>query len=381
MATTANAGQAQAQVALAPFRAGTQWTLTTDGYTNSTALGSSTTDLPDYTPSPNNYLRGLYLSVQATGSNGSGNTVAYSGDGPLNVFSSVTFQDANSKPIVGPVDSYTLAVVNKYGGYMATGDPRASANYAASTGTGTTAGSFTFVLFVPVEVVQRGFGALQNQSSDSTFTLKLTLNTTGNVFNNGTSAAPSSSCTVKTVIHESGWWKGNTSGAAQTPPAAGTTQYWTRGTYNSLNGSQQIQISQGLGYPIRGLAFINYDVSANTRATGQTDFPDPAQLIYKGTSYWNVSKLMWDEAMSRNYGFTSTTFDTANGLENGVFALFNFMQDIDKSPGNETAIGYLNTNQGDLHQFIGSFSGNSKMYVLANYVATVGAYSSVQGKV
>ena len=376
MATTTQSGQAQAPVALAPFRTGTQRTLSSDGYTNSTTPGGSAVDIPDYTPSPNNFLRGLWIQSQCTTSANAA-TVVFAGDGPFNVYSSITFQDANSKPIVGPFDGYTLMVVNKFGGYHNNPDPRASAIYSAVAGSGSTGGSFNFVLYVPVEVVSRGFGSLQNQSSDSTFTLKMTINTSANVY--GT--APTTLAPVVTKVFEDGWWKGNVAGSSPTPPASGSTQYWTRGTYNALNGAQQVQISQGLGYPIRGLMFINYDVSANTRAAGQTDFPDPIQLVYKGTSYWNVSKNVWDDQMSRAFGYFQTTFDTANGLENGVFVHFNYMSDLDKAPGNEAGLGYLNTNQGDLHQLIGSFNGNSKLFVVANYVATVGSYQQIQGKI
>src|SRR5580658_4483531 len=95
----------QTQAQLAPFRSGTQRTLSSDGYTVTCQPGSSTTDLADYTPSPNNQLSGIWIYATATAS-GNSATVAFAGDGPLNFFSAVTFQDANEKPIIGPFDSY-----------------------------------------------------------------------------------------------------------------------------------------------------------------------------------------------------------------------------------------------------------------------------------
>jgi hypothetical protein len=375
--TSAPASKQAAPVALAPFRAGTQPTLVSDGYSNSTALTTTTTTLPVYTPSPNNEIRGLYIQSVCTAVNTSSDTVAFNGDMPFSAYSTIVFQDANQKPIVGPLSGYELMIVNKFGGYQHSGDPRASAIYSATVGSGTTGGSWTFVLYVPVEVNLRAFGALQNQSSDSTFSLQLTLNTTANVY----SVAPVTSATVVTTIYPAGWWKGNVAGTSATPPASGTTQYWTIGSYSSLNGSVQQQLSQGLGYCLRNMAFLNYDVSAGTRATGNTDFPATTQLLYKGTSYFNISKTMWQDMMSRAYGLTSVTADTANGLENGVFVIPWFMQDISEKPGNELGLGYLQTNQGDLHQFLGTFSASSNLYFLCNYVAVVGAYSAIQGKV
>jgi len=363
-------GSKQAPAQLAPFRSGTQRTLSQDGYVNSTQPGASATLLPDYNPSPNNYLAGLWIYVSAPAS-GNSATVVFAGDGPLNVFSTVVFQDANQKPIVGPFDSYTLADVNKFGGYQNLGDPRASSQYQAITGSGSTAGTFQFVLYVPVQAVNRdGLGSLQNQSSSSTFTLQLTLNTSGNIY----STAPSTVPTVTTKIYEDGWWKSNKAGASSTPPKAGSTQYWTRGTYNSLSGSEQFQVSQGLGYPVRMYMLLDYNTasSPNTRANGDSDFPDPFQVIFKGTSYWNVGKVFWKDQMSRWYGYYSTTADSANGLENGVF-IIPFHLSFTNVPGDELPHAYLSTNQGDLNQFIGTWSNTDKLYVVANYVAFVGA--------
>lgn len=375
MATTAAPpqGGSQAQApALAPFRAGSQRTLSSDGYTNTTTPGASATDLPDYTPSPNNFLAGLWLVSSATAS-GNSATVVFSGDGPLNAYT-ITFQDANEKPIIGPFDTYTLACINKFGGYDAKGDPRASSQYVATAGSGSTGGTFAWVLYVPIQAIQRdGLGSLQNQSSASTFTLKLTLAASATIY----STAPTTVPAVTTKIYEDGWWKSNKAGADPEPPRAGSTQYWVRGSYNALSGAEQFQVSQGLGYPIRQYLLINYNTSSspNTRANGDADFPDPFQVIFKGTSWWNVSKTLWKDQMSRWYGYTSTTADTANGLENGVYVL-PFNRSFTNSIGDELAYAYLSTNQGDLNQFIGSWANTDKLYVVANYMAFVGGQPS-----
>jgi hypothetical protein len=362
-ATASKAGASQ-PAPLARFRSGTQRTLSSDGYVNSTTPGAAATDLPIYNPSANNYIRGIWITSQCTTS-GNAATTAFNGDMPLGCYSTVTFMDANEKPICGPFDSYTLAMVSKFGGYQNLGDPRASAVFTAVTGSGATGGSFTQVLYVPIEVnVRDGFGSLQNQSTGSTFQLKLTLAASTAIY----ATAPTTLAPVVTKIFEDGWWKGNQAGVAAQPPQAGSTQYWTRGTYNALNGAQQIQVSQGLGYPIRLYMLLNYDVAGNTRSAGDGFFPDPFQLIFKGTSEWNLSKLAWQDQMSRWYFYTSATRDAALGLENGVYIL-PYHISFETSPGAELADAYKKTNQGDLNQFIASWSGNSKLFVVANYVA------------
>jgi hypothetical protein len=368
----AGASGAQAQAAAppsAPFRAGTIRTLNTDGYQNATALGTTATTLPVYQPTPNAYLRGVWIySTAVTATNAA--TVAFAGDGPFNVYQTVVFQDANEKPIVGPFDGYTLMIVAKFGGYQGKGDARASAIYSATTGSGGTAGSWTFVLYVPLEIVSRdALGALQNKSASSAFTLQLTLNTTANVY----TTAPTNAVTVTTVLLEDGWLQPKASDLtgtplSQAPPQLGTTQYWTRGSYNALNGSQQVQLTQGLGYPIRGWLWMNYDAGNLTRATGDADFPTTTQLLFKGTSILNVPKTIWKDQMSRWYGLTSTTADSASGLENGVYVL-PFTVDFTNAPGDELRNSYLGTQQGDSNQMVATFNGSSNLFFVANYVA------------
>jgi hypothetical protein len=369
-ATAEGSNAQQAPPPAAPFRAGTFRTLVSDGYNPSQLIGTTAVQLAPYTPSANSYLRGIWIqSVCVTAGNAA--TVAFAGDGPWIGYQSVTFQDANQKPIVGPFDGYTLMIVNKFGGYLNNGDPRASAIFSAVTGVGAgLGGSWTFVLYVPLEVVMRdSLGALQNKSSSSAFQLLLTINTTANIY----TTPPTTAGTVTTTCFEDGWVQPKSSDLSgtplsQAPPQLGTTQYWTRGTYNALNGSQQIQLNQGLGYPIRNYVAVNYDVATSTRATGDTDFPTIFQLLFKGTSMWNVSKTLWKHQMSVEYDYFSTTPDTANGLENGVYVL-PFCQDFSNQPGDELRNGYLPTQQGDQLQGIASWNGNSNLFWVANYVA------------
>lgn len=372
MAPTATATGSQGQQApppAAPFRAGTIRTLVSDGYQVTTTLGTAQQQLTQYAPTPNAYLRGLWIQSVCTTSGNSAN-VGFNQDAPWNVYSSVTFQDANQKPVVGPFDGYTLFLANKFGGYQFNDDPRASAVFSVVTGTQGTGGSFTHLLYVPLEIDSRDtLGSLQNKSASSAFQLLLTVNTQANIY----STNPTSAGSLVTTVFEDGWLQPkavDSSGTplSQAPPQLGTTQYWTRGSYNALNGSQQIQLTQGLGYPVRSFLAINYDVSANNRSTGDTDFPTTTQFIFRGTSWWNVSKTLWKDQMSRQYGLTSTSADSANGLENGVYTL-PFNTDFGLQDGDEMRNGYLVTQQGDQFQMVATFNGNSNMYWLANYVA------------
>lgn len=354
-----------------PFRAGTFRTLVQDGYQQSVTLNAGTQVMPQYSPTPNAYIRGLWVQAVCVAA-GNSAAVAFQGDAPWIVFQQVVFADANQKPILGPINGYQLMIVNKFGGYFPNPDPRASVVYSATTGTGATGGSFTFILYVPLEIVARdALGALQNKSASSAFQFLLTVNTLASTYSTAPTAAP----TLAVTILEDGWVQPKGADAtgnplAQAPPQLGTTQYWTVGTYNALNGGQQVQLTQGLGYPVRNFVAINYDVSNSTRATGDADFPTVAQFIFRGTTWWNVTKTAWKDQMGRLFDFNNTTADTAWGLENGVYVL-PFDSDFGYFPGSELRTGYLPTQQGDQNQLVATFGGNSNLQWLANYVAPI----------
>lgn len=361
----------QPQLVTRPFRAGTFRTLVQDGYQQSVVLSANTQTLPQYSPTPNAYLRGLWLQVDIVAA-GNAATVAFQPDAPWISLSQIVFADANQKPIVGPLNGYQLLVANKFGGYFNNSDPRAGVTYSVVTGSGGTGGTAHFVLYVPLEVVNRdALGALQNKSASSAFQLLLTANTLTGIYSTAPTAAP----TMTVTVHEDGWVQPKGADAtgnplAQAPPQLGTTQYWTVGTYNALNGSQQVQLTQGLGYPIRKFAAINYDVSAGTRAAGDSDWPLTSQFIFRGTTFWNVTQTTWRDQMGKLYDFNSATADTAWGLENGVY-LLDYSHDFFVGPGAELRTGYLPTQQGDQFQLVAQFRGNSNLQWLANYVAPI----------
>src|ERR1039458_1869933 len=325
MATTTTAAPAQqAAPAPAPFRVGTQNTTNLDGYTQSTTLSTATQQLPVYNPTVNAFLRGVYILAACTAS-GNSAAAAFNGDAPFNVFQTVSFNDTQGKPII-LVDGYRLALINKFGGYHFLGDPRASSAYTTTVGAVGAGGSFSFILYVPLEIVSRdALGAVVNKNQASPLQLVLTVNTLAAVY----STAPTSAPTLQTRIVEDGWWQPKAADAtgqplSQSPPAPNTIAYWLQSTYNALNGSQQVQLTTGLGYPIRNLFLLNYDVSGTTRATGDGYFPDPVELMYKGTILYNIPRIFWKDRMSRLYGtFVSSTTsgvlsgtaDAPNGLE------------------------------------------------------------------
>lgn len=353
-------GKAAAPV-LAPFRAGTQPTYKPSGYTQANALTTTAIELPDYQIGPTNLLRGIDIEVSAVGSNGGSSNVAYNGDMPLGVLSTVNFQDSGGNSIVGSFDSYTIAMAMKYGGY-GYGDPRQSVVYSASTGTGATAGSFNFVLRIPVEFIQRtGAGSLVNQTTQSPLVLSLTLTTSALVF----STAPSASCTVTVTVDLLGYWKGSNAAANPAPKIAGSTQYWNRSSIQALNGAADFYLPQiGMGKSWRTMLWLNYATGA---ARSTTDFPSPLTLNYKGNLLFNMTKNQWQNQMANWFRLTGATADTGPGLDTGVFA-FPFATDFGDRVGAELMLSYLNTEVGDALEVIGSWNASSTLYHVVNFI-------------
>lgn len=374
---TATAPAAQAASALTPFRTGTQPTVKPSGYQQTNVLGATAIPLPDYQIGPTNILRGIAIEVTGTTATNAA-TVAFQGDAPLNIFSTVNFQDSGGNSIIGNFDSYTLSMIMKYGGYASAqlGDPRNSVVYSATTGVGGgLGGSFNFILRIPVEAVARtGLASLQNQTTQSPLTLSLTLTTNALVY----STTPTNPPSVLITVDLLGYWKGNNTAASPSPKAYGTTQYWNRAAIQALNGAMDFQLPNiGFGNPWRNLLLLNYATGA---ARSSADFPTQLTMNWKGNLFRNVDQNFWRDEMARTYELIGATQDTGPGTDTGVFVV-NFNNDFTTTVGAELGLGYLNTNVGDSFEFIGTWNASSTLYAVVNFFGVNGPNSALSGLV
>ena len=349
------------------FRKATQPTIGVSGsYNQSLTMDTATQDYPVWLLPPNNILRGIALEVTATVTGQDTDSVAFNTpDAPLNVFSTVNFTTAGGTSIVGSFDSFTASVVQKYGGYARNADIRSSAAYSTTTGSGGTAGSFTEVFRIPVEIVSRsGFGGLSNTSTEAPLQLNLVLNTSAALY----STAPSVLPTVAVKGTLLGYWAGP-SGRA-TPRNFGTTQFWNQQTYNSLNGAQTytLQAPPGMGNQHRTWVAINRTTAG---ARSSADFPSPLNLTFRGNTLYQLDNLLWVDEMSRVFGYNEAALDSAGGLDTGVFVI-PFDADFTFMPGSETGNGYLLTANGDPIGFNGEWTAACNLYWLVNFLNVVG---------
>lgn len=353
-----------------PFRAGVQ-SMEDLQYDRSLTFTASTQKFQDFTLNGDGYLRGVYILTQCVTA-GNAATVTFAQNGPWTAFDTIVFYDTSGRPIFGPFDGYTTFTVDKWGGYFNQNDPRASPIYSATAGAGATGGSFTFVLYIPLEIVSRdGLGSLVNKNTAVPYRLSMTLAASTTPY--GT--PPTTPGTVRVRCTQDNWWepeaadpKGHPLSSA--PPAVNTTQFWASNNYVLNAGAVPgQQLTTGLGYPIRNLILTLVD-SNNSRAQGNSDWPDPVTFTVEKNQLFQRPILMWQDRIGKAYDLLAGTADGARTLENGVFPIW-FDQDFGAQPGSELRNGYLITRGGQNMLWTGTIGGTGAhtLFTLVNWVA------------
>lgn len=377
---TATAAPAKAAPRPRSFLVGTQPVLEGGDYDQSFVVGANAQACAPWALQATGWLRGLYILITATGVT-VGTTTA---DGPFALFSNIQLNDVNNEAIFGPFDGYTAFLTNKFGGYFNADDPATNATFAYTGGTSTN--NITFMLYIPLEIVNRDpLGPVASVNNTASLTVVWALNPIANVFTTVTGTL-----TARIRGTQDFYWEPRKQDAmgnpiSGEPPASGTTQYWTQGSVSGLGGTVNQQLITGLGYPFRTYLLMLRG-SDTTRATGETNWPDPMIGIKFEANFLlsNLPKVVWLAIMSKMYGYTNGTADargagTLPGHENGVYAL-NYNADFFKrTPGGETRRGYLVTSPGSNFIFNGAIGSTANSLLsIVNYVAPGGGSSARQ---
>lgn len=330
--------------------------------------------------SPSGWLRGAWLDFSMSVSGNVTNSVSYSKDNPFSVIQKGTLYDLGGEVVV-QVTGYQWMLLNKYGGYFNVGDPRGDMGYTATTGTGGTAGTFHFVLYLPLEIIGRSaLGVVQNESKPG-WRLEIYVDSQANTYNQ----VPSVQGTLRvrgylasyTDTQPAGYVSGNTIRPfSQTPPLPGTLQYWkVEGATLIAAGASKYDLTNGIGFPIRNVFYLFYDASTSTRATGDGDIPDPFVLMLGNLQLYNRSLATYHAETGRDFGFygtfagTANTNDNAFARENGVLPFYRTLDFVD-TPGNEYGYKYWATNVNTLLRLQGSFAAQTNLFAMVNWIQT-----------
>lgn len=363
------ADKGKAAPAVRAFRVGVQ-SHEEINYDITTTMGASTQDLAVLNIPPAGFLRGAFLLVESNASPNTNAATTFAANGPFNAIDTITLEDVNSAPIVGPLNGFDLYLINKYGGYAFVDDPRSSPIYLATTGSSAAGGAFAFALRIPVELVDRdALGALPNKSGTAMFKVRIRLAATATIYG----VAPNSTLTVRVRIQQVDWWDPDPTDLkgrplAQNPPAVQTTQYWSKAAY-AVSAGDMRQQHERVGYLIRNLIGVLYDTS-NSRTQGDADWPDPFTIQFEANILFTRLRTLWRHYIAKDYGYTGATPDTAASRDYGVYPI-PFNMDFCHKPGWETRRGYLPTSSAARLEFQGTIGGSGAhtLVLLTNDVA------------
>lgn len=337
-----------------------------DDSTSAASFGSGPTQISPADVPAFGYMKSIDLIVEATAGVDGLATVAVNADAPWNVIRSVALKDVNGQTIVGPFTGYDLMLANKWGGYNFDGDPTRHPSFVDFD----VDGNFTFRLRVPVEIVARNaFGALANMNASSTYKLEITIADDADVYSTPPDTLPG----IRVRAYLEAWAPPSAADPRnndqQTEPLGlGTTQYWTKATYNTAVGSNTIRLAR-VGNLLRTLVLVVRD---DNNAREGADAPDPLQVHLDGRIIHNEASLLRRDLMAERYGYALAAVTAADDDE-GVF-VYDFMHDFDGHPGGELGDLWLPTVQSTRLEFVGTISNSAgTLDVLTNDIAPVGA--------
>lgn len=337
-----------------------------DNTVSAASFGAGPTQIGPFDVPAFGYARAVELLVTTDGNGAAGlNNAVSQADGPWSVIRSITLKDVNGQPIVGPISGYDLMLANRYGGYAFDADPTRHPSFSDIDNDG----EFSFRLRIPIEIVSRNaLGALANMNASSTYKIEVTVADDADVY----STAPDTLPAVRFRAWLSAWAppsaqdaRGN---AQQTEPRGlGTTQYWTKATYNTAIGSNTIRLAR-VGNLLRTLILVFRDENG---AREGADAPDPVQIHLDGRIIHNEAALIRRDLMAERYGYALNALTNADDDE-GVF-VYDFSHDFDGHPGGELGDLWLNTVQATRLEIVGSVSNAAgTLDVLTNDIAPVG---------
>jgi len=354
---TPSKGQAQTPQFRRPFVVGTR-RVDKSTYDNSKIMTGAQQAMPQHELDANGFLSGVYVLVETSlaSSTGAGTSVAFAADSPLNSIADIQLLDVNSKPIIGAsITGYDLYIINKYGGYAFSEDAKQSPVFFNTTGTGTAAGNFAFILRLPVELVQRNaLGSLINKNNVATYKINTIIAGSGDVY----TTAPTTLPTVRIRYQQFGWMDPNSADmkgnpVEQNPPGVNSVQYWQKQIYNVNAGALNTRLI-GIDSLVRNLVF-RMDAATGARLTGENDWPDPFTFLYETALPIQRLRPVWRHMIQQDYGYVNA-IETAGGRDNGIY-VEPFNKDFFLKPGAELTNQYLPVSSATALAMSGSVGG------------------------
>lgn len=256
------------------------------------------------------YLKRIWLEITLAGAGGT--TPAFTADGPFNAISSIGYRTAAGNDIVVPIDGYTLALVNKYGGHDMTADPRAGRQYAA------TAPSAHFYLTLDFEFdSETGLGSIPALASNRSYQFNITWAAISTFL----TGAPSVTATIN--AHAEFWHEPpavSSSGLAQAtaPQGLGTLSQIQLDMPPLTPGDKTVKLNN-VGSIQRNIIFVLRNSSGARIDTN--GWPAVCEFLLDNNPLYNLPQNLWEEMMRRWFNLNATTKDVVSGLDTGVYVI------------------------------------------------------------
>jgi hypothetical protein len=200
------------------------------------------------------YLRYLTLTCTVAVTAQSTNSVTVSQDAPYNAIQNIFFRDPFGQPII-QADGFSLFLINLYSaqvGALGFGNyiPNKPSYSAPVTGTGSTAGSFSFQMVLPLELDSSGYCSLPDMNASSQPQIQVQTNTGSVVYatnvstSGGTGVQPSTTPALTLAMDEP-FWMAPVDNPQAAPADVGSSAQWSVVTAaQGVNGGsyQRIQL-------------------------------------------------------------------------------------------------------------------------------------------
>jgi hypothetical protein len=368
-ANAPNAAPAHA-VARMPFIRGSGWGRYKFYDQSGLTLTSNTQQIGPIPVKAYDFMRSIVVDVQ-TSVPGGGSGVTPTEDGPWNLFTQVKCDQPNGQTMYQVSSGFSAAMIHAHGYYRNYNDPRQYQNYVYTTGSGA-APSVSFRFRVPFELnLSDALGDLPNKDANAPFNFYLTLNTLANVFG-GSPTSPTFRVQVWLEAADQPPTMLAGESVETEPPAMNTLQRWTEQPI-AINSGQFDARVRKLGNYVRLLIPI-LRRSSSTRANGDTDWPDPTQIVLDEDTKDNISKNTWVEDIRERFGYGqagSINDAFSGGLAgrwNGVFPV----DYLSGPPGYDNMDRLLPTIESEDYILRGSWGNNGTITMLVGEVLPQG---------
>lgn len=318
----------------------------------------------------NAFLESLVMTVSLVTSGNSAN-VTFANDGPWNCIAQIKLDDPAGQSIITPLTGFQLYVLNKYlPDVDCAMDPTRDPGYVATTGTGSTGGSFTFRLVIPLEHRRRdALGAVNNSAANQRYLITIT---TVAAFSTIYGTAPSTEATTISFSFYQQYWTSPPStiqtsqgsvAVQQQPTGLGTLAFVRYERHNEVSGggSPQIQLNNVGDY----LSDVIFTLRNSSNVRDDTDWPSEFDWWVNDFQVHALDQGDWRRWQARFYGYYAgtTAAATAGALDVGVYPLFMLHALFDKQDNYAPASQYLPTDATTKLQIRGSVWGSSASYL------------------